>query len=223
MLLAIDVATETVETPEEVAEVLRRALEFVNTDKLIPRSNCRMAPLAHGTGREKLGALFSGADIVRAKLVGTAVQSARSPAPIARRLSIRPGGAAAVRSTRCVGSGVTFHRHQVLATQVRVGTAARCRRPVAALRARVHRCHRRSVRPSAITNLPHIPLDASRRSRLPDAEPPRACGPKPRPRLTSVNHPNHGAEPHARQKDHPTPISGPSELQDTSIAEDHLR
>lgn len=39
MLGATDIATETVETPEEVAEVLRRALEFVDADKLIPSSN----------------------------------------------------------------------------------------------------------------------------------------------------------------------------------------
>jgi 5-methyltetrahydropteroyltriglutamate--homocysteine methyltransferase len=77
MLGAIDVATETVETPEEVAEVLRRALEFVDGDKLIPSSNCGMAPLARGAALDKLGALSAGADIVRAELVGTAVPSAR--------------------------------------------------------------------------------------------------------------------------------------------------
>ncbi|TCL81588.1 methionine synthase (B12-independent) [Curtobacterium sp. PhB142] len=77
MLGAIDVATETVETPEEVAEVLRRALEFVEADKLIPSSNCGMAPLARGAALDKLGALSAGADIVRAELVGAAVPSGR--------------------------------------------------------------------------------------------------------------------------------------------------
>jgi 5-methyltetrahydropteroyltriglutamate--homocysteine methyltransferase len=77
MLGAIDVATEAVETPEEVAEVLRRALEFVDADKLIPSSNCGMAPLARGAALDKLGALSAGADIVRAELVGAAVPSAR--------------------------------------------------------------------------------------------------------------------------------------------------
>jgi 5-methyltetrahydropteroyltriglutamate--homocysteine methyltransferase len=39
MLGAIDVASETIETPEEVANTLRRALQFVDADKLIPSSN----------------------------------------------------------------------------------------------------------------------------------------------------------------------------------------
>lgn len=41
MLGAIDFATETVETPEEV----RRALEFVDADKLISSSNRGMAQI----------------------------------------------------------------------------------------------------------------------------------------------------------------------------------
>jgi 5-methyltetrahydropteroyltriglutamate--homocysteine methyltransferase len=77
MLGAIDVATETVETPEEVAEVLRRALEFVDADKLIPSSNCGMAPLARGAALNKLGALSAGADIVRAELASVAVPVSR--------------------------------------------------------------------------------------------------------------------------------------------------
>ncbi|MFJ4297745.1 methionine synthase [Curtobacterium sp. NPDC089689] len=77
MLGAIDVATETVETPDEVAEVLRRALEFVDADKLIPSSNCGMAPLARSAALAKLGALSAGADIVRAELVGAAVPAGR--------------------------------------------------------------------------------------------------------------------------------------------------
>src|SRR3954471_18302245 len=46
MVGCIDVANPRIETPDEVAEVLRRALEFVDADKLIPSSNCGMAPLA---------------------------------------------------------------------------------------------------------------------------------------------------------------------------------
>jgi 5-methyltetrahydropteroyltriglutamate--homocysteine methyltransferase len=74
MLGAIDVATEVVETPEEVAEVLRRALEFVDADKLIPSSNCGMAPLARDAALDKLGALSAGAAILRNELVGAAVR-----------------------------------------------------------------------------------------------------------------------------------------------------
>ena len=70
MLGAVDVATETVETPEEVAEVLRRALDFVDADKLVPSSNCGMAPLGRQAALGKLSALSAGAEIVRTELSG---------------------------------------------------------------------------------------------------------------------------------------------------------
>jgi len=77
MLGAIDVATETVETPEEVAEVLRRALEFVDAEKIIPSSNCGMAPPARGATFDVLGTLSAGADSVPIEPVGPAVRSRR--------------------------------------------------------------------------------------------------------------------------------------------------
>ena len=68
MLGAIDVASETIESPEEVADTLRKALAFVDPDKLIPSTNCGMAPLPRHTAHEKLGALSAGANIVRQEL-----------------------------------------------------------------------------------------------------------------------------------------------------------
>ena len=68
MLGAIDVASNTVETPEEVAETLRNALRFVDADKLIPSTNCGLAPLPRDVARGKLHALAAGADILRAEL-----------------------------------------------------------------------------------------------------------------------------------------------------------
>lgn len=68
MLGAIDVAGHEVETPDEVADTLRRALRFVDADKLIPSTNCGMAPLPRAVAYEKLSALVAGADIVRAEL-----------------------------------------------------------------------------------------------------------------------------------------------------------
>jgi 5-methyltetrahydropteroyltriglutamate--homocysteine methyltransferase len=68
MLGAIDVASEAIESPDEVADTLRRALEFVDADKLIPSTNCGMAPLPRQVARGKLGALSAGADIVRREL-----------------------------------------------------------------------------------------------------------------------------------------------------------
>ncbi len=68
MVGAIDVATDRVETPEEVAETLRAALAHVEADKLYPATNCGMAPLPRAVARGKLKALGAGAAIVRAEL-----------------------------------------------------------------------------------------------------------------------------------------------------------
>nr|WP_321273835.1 methionine synthase [uncultured Vibrio sp.] len=69
MVGAIDVATDTIETAEEVANTLRKALEFVDADKLYPCTNCGMAPLSRQIARGKLNALSAGADIVRRELL----------------------------------------------------------------------------------------------------------------------------------------------------------
>ncbi|GED41478.1 methionine synthase [Cobetia marina] len=68
MVGAIDVANNTIETPEEVAETLRKALQFVDADKLYPCTNCGMAPLSREVARGKLQALSAGAAIVRKEL-----------------------------------------------------------------------------------------------------------------------------------------------------------
>ncbi|MDT3431199.1 methionine synthase [Stenotrophomonas maltophilia] len=68
MVGAIDVASNTVETAEDVANTLRRALQFVDADKLYPSTNCGMAPLARDVARGKLLALSAGARIVREEL-----------------------------------------------------------------------------------------------------------------------------------------------------------
>jgi len=68
MVGAIDVATNTIETPEEVANTLRKALQFVDADKLYPSTNCGMAPLTRSVARGKLRALCAGADLVRKEL-----------------------------------------------------------------------------------------------------------------------------------------------------------
>ncbi|GAA4223079.1 methionine synthase [Sphingomonas endophytica] len=70
MVGAIDVATDAVETPEQVADTLRKALAFVDADKLLPATNCGMAPLARDVARGKLHALAAGAALVRAELTG---------------------------------------------------------------------------------------------------------------------------------------------------------
>lgn len=68
MVGAIDVASDTIETPEEVADTLRKVLQFVDDDKLYPCTNCGMAPLSRTVARGKLNALSAGAEIVRNEL-----------------------------------------------------------------------------------------------------------------------------------------------------------
>lgn len=68
MVGAIDVATNTIEAPEEVASTLRKALQFVDADKLYPSTNCGMAPLSRHVARAKLNALGAGANILRQEL-----------------------------------------------------------------------------------------------------------------------------------------------------------
>lgn len=68
MVGAIDVASNTIETPDDVANTLRKALQFVDADKLYPCTNCGMAPLSRRVARGKLKALSAGAEIIRKEL-----------------------------------------------------------------------------------------------------------------------------------------------------------
>jgi len=65
---AIDVATERVETADEVAATLRAALAHVGAEHLQACTNCGMVPLPRDVARAKLEALGAGAAIVRAEL-----------------------------------------------------------------------------------------------------------------------------------------------------------
>ena len=64
----IDVASETAETPEEVAATIRRAMKFVAPEKLFPCTNCGMAPMSRDLAYAKLRALSAGAALVRKSL-----------------------------------------------------------------------------------------------------------------------------------------------------------
>jgi 5-methyltetrahydropteroyltriglutamate--homocysteine methyltransferase len=57
----IDVASDVVETEQEVAETIGRALKFVEPHKLIACTNCGMAPMSRDTAIAKLKALVGGA------------------------------------------------------------------------------------------------------------------------------------------------------------------
>ena len=62
---AIDVATDKIETPEEVAAVIAKAAEFVPAQKIIPSTNCGMAPMRREIAAMKLDALAWGAALAR--------------------------------------------------------------------------------------------------------------------------------------------------------------
>ena len=61
----IDVATDRVETPEEVADTIAAALSFVPPERLFPCTNCGMAPMRREVAEAKLAALGAGAALAR--------------------------------------------------------------------------------------------------------------------------------------------------------------
>ena len=65
MVGGIDVASEVVETPQEVADTIGKALQFVAKDKLFPCTNCGMAPMSRDVAMKKLEALVKGADLAK--------------------------------------------------------------------------------------------------------------------------------------------------------------
>ena len=65
---AVDVATDRVETPEEVAAVLREAMKHAKPAQIFPCTNCGMVPLDRELARAKLAALGAGAALVRREL-----------------------------------------------------------------------------------------------------------------------------------------------------------
>ena len=70
MVGVIDVASDVVETPEEVADTIGRALQFVPRDRLIACTNCGLAPMSRAVAEAKLRALADGAALARARLGG---------------------------------------------------------------------------------------------------------------------------------------------------------
>ena len=66
----IDVASDQVETPQQVAETIGRALQFVPRDRLFPCTNCGMAPMDREIAMRKLEALAQGAALARKQYGG---------------------------------------------------------------------------------------------------------------------------------------------------------
>jgi 5-methyltetrahydropteroyltriglutamate--homocysteine methyltransferase len=64
----IDVATDTIETPEEVADTIASVMHFVPPERLFPCTNCGMAPMHRDVALAKLSALAQGAALARHRL-----------------------------------------------------------------------------------------------------------------------------------------------------------
>ena len=67
MVGVIDVASDTIETPEEVADTIGRALQFVPRQHLIACTNCGLAPMSREVAEAKLRALAAGAKLADAR------------------------------------------------------------------------------------------------------------------------------------------------------------
>ena len=67
MVGVIDVASDVVETPEQVAATIEMALKYVAKEKLFPCTNCGMAPMRRDIALAKLQALGKGAALAREK------------------------------------------------------------------------------------------------------------------------------------------------------------
>jgi len=65
MVGVIDVASDEIETPEQVADTIGRALQFVPKHRLIACTNCGFAPMSREVAMKKLEALARGAALAR--------------------------------------------------------------------------------------------------------------------------------------------------------------
>jgi 5-methyltetrahydropteroyltriglutamate--homocysteine methyltransferase len=65
MVGVIDVASDEIETPEQVAETIGRALQFVAKEHLLPCTNCGLAPMDRDVAMKKLEALGKGTALAR--------------------------------------------------------------------------------------------------------------------------------------------------------------
>lgn len=61
----IDVAADSIETPQQVAAVIGQAMRFVPKERILPCTNCGMAPMDRAVALAKLEALAKGAELAR--------------------------------------------------------------------------------------------------------------------------------------------------------------
>ena len=67
----LDIRTNAIETPQKVADRIRKVIAAVPPEKVTLSTDCGMKPLARMVAKMKLKALTDGARIVRGELMGT--------------------------------------------------------------------------------------------------------------------------------------------------------
>jgi len=70
----IDVASDEIERPEDVARTIETALEYLPPESIVATTNCGMAPMARSVAYGKLHALAAGARTMRARYVSATAQ-----------------------------------------------------------------------------------------------------------------------------------------------------
>ena len=65
MVGVVDVASDVVETPEQIADTIGEALQFVPRHRLLPCTNCGLAPMDRAVALRKLEALGQGVELAR--------------------------------------------------------------------------------------------------------------------------------------------------------------
>jgi 5-methyltetrahydropteroyltriglutamate--homocysteine methyltransferase len=68
LLGVIDVATDQIETPEDVVATIEAAMRYVPAERIFPCTNCGMAPMHREIALAKLAALGGGAALARERL-----------------------------------------------------------------------------------------------------------------------------------------------------------
>ncbi|MBU1358644.1 MAG: methionine synthase [Gammaproteobacteria bacterium] len=67
MVGVIDVASDVIETPEQIADTIGSALQHVPRERLLPCTNCGLAPMDRSVAIKKLEALGLGAALARTR------------------------------------------------------------------------------------------------------------------------------------------------------------
>ena len=65
MVGVIDVASTEIETPEQVLGVIEEALQYADAERILPCTNCGLAPLSRHVAEGKLIALGEGTKLAR--------------------------------------------------------------------------------------------------------------------------------------------------------------